>query len=574
MTLAPEHLEDLRKSGLSDATIRAAGFKSIKADGWPLKNGAQSGYAIPYSSLNGSGPFERVRLFYKTPEEGKKHGKYSQKAGTQPRLYLPPNLDRKKLDDPRAPIIITEGEKKALKAVQEGLLCIAVAGWHTWKVKGREMLIQDFKHIHLEGREVVIVPDNDYGSNKGVRDGVRRLRRQLTRRGAAVRVQPIPHGPLKGLDDFLIENSVEEFLALAPLKKVSIDLGAALPAPEYAVEQLAPVNEVTLGGGHGGSGKTILALTMAAHFAASQPWGPFGVRGGRAVYISMEDGAALLLHRLKRIVEVYKLPAHTIEKNLVIIDGSDGDAALCVETNEFGVRGVRMTDLFEEVKEACKGAGLVIIDNASDVFAGDEISRRQVRRFVRELRNLARENNAGIILLAHIDKAAARLGAGGNSYSGSTAWHNSARSRIALKEKDGGVQLIQEKHNMAKKLDGPVMLRWTEGVLTFGEGDARDAEERANLHKIAVLAAIEAAIKDGVDVPTARTGPSTCQGALERFPDLPEPLRGKRGREAFYAALTELHREGAIAREEFKTPARHTRERFKVVKKTPRRNKY
>ncbi|OGQ50779.1 MAG: hypothetical protein A3J24_01525 [Deltaproteobacteria bacterium RIFCSPLOWO2_02_FULL_53_8] len=352
------------------------------------------------------------------------------------------------------------------------------------------------------------------------------------------------------------------------LEKISIEniRDAELQAPTYAVTQLVPEREVTLLGGHGGAGKSILALAQGAHYAAGASWSGFDVRGGRVTYISLEDPGPLIIYRLKKVCEAYDLPLSSVIENLTILDGSEADGALCVETNEYGVRSVVMTPLFEEVKAAVKGCGLIIIDNASDAYGADENSRRQVRRFIRELRSLARENNAGLLLLAHIDKTAARYGANGNTYSGSTAWHNSVRSRLALTEKDGCVEFVQEKLNVGKRLDRAVSLTWHEGVLMPAGGtfEAMETERQEDMDKAAVLAAIQKAIDDGESVPTARTGPKTTQNVLERYPDLPGHLRGRNGRELFYGALTALHREGQLTTEEYTTAARNVRQRFCV----------
>ncbi len=284
------------------------------------------------------------------------------------------------------------------------------------------------------------------------------------------------------------------------------------------------------------------------------------------MYVSLEDFGMLVKYRLKKICEVYNLPVDEIVKNMTILDGSEGDGSLCTELSAYGVRSVKMTSLLEDVKEFSKDCGLIVIDNASDAYSGDENNRRQVRQFIRELRTLARENSAGLILLAHIDKMAARFGANGNTYSGSTAWHNSVRSRLALIEKDGHIELAQEKLNLGKKLDRAIRLTWHEGVLipdgAIAEGP--DVEGQKDLDKMAVLAAIEKAIADGESVPTARMGPRTTQGVLERYPDLPSYLRGRNGREAFYKILTELQREGSLQVEEYTTAARNVRQRFCV----------
>lgn len=90
---------------------------------------------------------------------------------------------------------------------------------------------------------------------------------------------------------------------------------------------------------------------------------------------------------------------------------------------------------------------LIIIDNASDAFAGSEINRQQVRGFIRQLAGLAKDCDAGLILLAHVDKQTSRgmSGAGSESYSGSTAWHNSVRSRVFL-SREGASQMLTLEH--------------------------------------------------------------------------------------------------------------------------------
>jgi RecA-family ATPase len=169
------------------------------------------------------------------------------------------------------------------------------------------------------------------------------------------------------VDDFDVKealSALETEPGLEPvLKKVSLRNieFTELPAP----------------GGHGGAGKSILALIQAACYATSTPWFGFQTKGGRAVYVSLEDPAELLKYRLKKIIEAYDLPADIVEANLIILDGSDVDGTLCTETNEFGVRSISMTPLFTEVEGACRGAGFIVIDNASDAYGADENSRRQ-----------------------------------------------------------------------------------------------------------------------------------------------------------------------------------------------------
>ena len=109
----------------------------------------------------------------------------------------------------------------------------------------------------------------------------------------------------------------------------------------------------------------------------------------------------------------------------------------------------------------------MIVDTASDAFGGDEIQRRQVRAFMRALMCMAKDNNAAVILLAHVDKntSRARRAEGGEGYSGSTAWHNSARSRLFMsRTEDGTLTLEHQKSNLGRMRE-PLALEWPEGGL-------------------------------------------------------------------------------------------------------------
>jgi energy-coupling factor transporter ATP-binding protein EcfA2 len=222
-----DHLTDLQKSGLSDESILSAGIATVprgeiyKRLGYDPQ-GLKSMYEIPY----GEG-FSRYRCFY---EEGKTGPKYLQKKDSGNRLFIPPSA-ASILADTKKLIYFTEGEKKALKASQEGLLCIGLSGLWNWKVKGGS-LIPDFEKIELRDREVVIVPDNDYrkpnkhGYKKNLEKAVNDLVEALIDRGATVSIVELPDGPEKGLDDYLLTHSVEEFLAL-PVKEVQTLDGCA-----------------------------------------------------------------------------------------------------------------------------------------------------------------------------------------------------------------------------------------------------------------------------------------------------------------------------------------------------------
>lgn len=368
------------------------------------------------------------------------------------------------------------------------------------------------------------------------------------------------------------EPPLAEVKAEAPprLQRVALDGLMERPTalPRYAIGGLAPLRHVTLLSAHGGMGKSSLGLLWCAHVACGQPWAGLTVRGPAiAVFVSLEDEAPLVLERLKRIVDEYQLDAGMVTRNVRVFDGTGGDGALVIET----VSGRRLTPTaaMAELEEAATGAALVVIDNASDGYDGEENNRRQVRGFVRHLAQIARDTDCALVLLAHIDKDAAKHGGSGNSYSGSTAWHNSARSRLALIERDGFLELRQEKLNLGKRSD-PIALTFTDsGVLIPGHPDpsADDAggNELAESDALAVLLALEVAEAAGILVPTATGGPATAWHALEPLPELGKEFRTKDGRRRLTAALVKLSRDGRIVRTSFKASGRHIRERWQLA---------
>jgi len=346
---------------------------------------------------------------------------------------------------------------------------------------------------------------------------------------------------------------------VASLIKVPMDsMMVPRPPPRFAVDGYFPLGLVTLLGAHGGAGKSILALIWAALVACGAAFAGHGAICGRALFVSLEDGADMVLDRLRKIVVAYGLDQDAVMANVSILDGSTGNCALVLE-QAYGKR-LTATPLMAEIRAAADVCALVIIDNASDAFVGNENDRGQVRTFMRMLGELARSSDAAVLLLAHIDKNAAKYGAQGNSYSGSTAWHNSARSRLALTEQNGVIELVQEKLTVARKC-APVTLAWNDaGVLVpavGGTGTGTLLTDAAD-----VLAAIRAAEPAGINVPTGRTGPATTLHVLSTLAELPNTLRGPQGRDRFWRALGHLLTTGTIRKEPYRTPSRKQAERF------------
>ena len=247
MLLSAVSLNNLKESGLTDETITLAGIReALPAE---LPSEMCQGYAIPYRSGKGlHDGFVRVRLTAGGTT------KYFQRAGSGSRVYLPPRLSYDVLRNPSLPLIITEGEKKALAADQQGLNCIGLAGVENWRSRkmrlptslltpttapkftmftippGGNILLDTMSEavapelieIIWEGRSVTIVFDTDKRPNPDVQRAAFDLGLWLDAHGAKVTQVHLPAPPETkvGLDDYLLTNTandVREHIANRPV---------------------------------------------------------------------------------------------------------------------------------------------------------------------------------------------------------------------------------------------------------------------------------------------------------------------------------------------------------------------
>lgn len=237
------------------------------------------------------------------------------------------------------------------------------------------------------------------------------------------------------------------------------------PPPAFLWHGLLPLGNASLLSAHGGTGKSTIALMLAVCAVTGRDLFGVAVRPGPAVFVSLEDGQGVVRHRLAHICRCWNINPSELENRLHIVDGTEYPELFTAETRGPG----ETTRTFDELRELLQSvaAGLVVVDNASDAFGGDEIQRRQVRAFMRSLVEIARDTDAAVLLLAHVDKSTsrARKGEGAEGYSGSTAWHNSARSRLFLsRAEDGSLTLEHQKSNLGK-LQEPLSLHWPDGGL-------------------------------------------------------------------------------------------------------------
>lgn len=357
----------------------------------------------------------------------------------------------------------------------------------------------------------------------------------------------------------------------APFEVVNLDgLGVTAPPPQrWYWDRIIPAGAVTLLAAHGGVGKSTLALMLAATAADARQTSSFlGVplHPCRVCYYSAEDPREVVMRRLDAIVRGLELSPDRVRERLTVLDATGGDPILFADQPGRGVRAAGTTATYQALDAyvARKRIELLVIDNASDAFAASEIDRPSVRAFVRSLAQLVKARDGAVLLLSHVDKATAKASGGplaalsaGEAYSGSSAWNNSARSRLFMHRRESGLlELKQQKSNLGP-LVAPIVLEWPEGELPRLV-PAPDSLEGGDDVLLALLTLVHDFEERGEHVSATTSGPSTAARQFKDEPGCPKGLKPAQ----ITAKLRDAEREGLLRRENFLTAGRRERERF------------
>ena len=323
-----------------------------------------------------------------------------------------------------------------------------------------------------------------------------------------------------------VDNETREIAPL--LKPVSVRdvLTAPSPPPEFVWDGYIPRGVVTILGAHGGTGKSTIALMLAVCASIGRPLFGAEVDPCKVLYVSLEDSGAIARHRLANICNCWSIDPLELFYRLHLVDGTEYPELFSAESRGAGL----LTDTYKEMSAIVQteGIGLVIVDNASDAYGGDEIQRRQVRAFIRALGSVIKPTNAGCLLLAHVDKntSKARKAEGGEGYSGSTAWHNSARSRLFLTRGDDDLLTLEHQKSNLGRLREPIKLEWAKDGLPklveqSGIGDllssiASNAQDVRSKALLLMIAEFEERKHYCSPVPTAR---NNVHATLSTEPD-------------------------------------------------------
>jgi putative DNA primase/helicase len=246
--LLPKHLADVERSGLTAATIAAAGLRSetdpvVIRDLLHWRSGAERlgpCLVLPYPTADGA-PSDYARVKPDRPRSDReKEGKlikYESPVGQPNRPYFTPGAIRllqapRNRSGKRTFLLTTEGEKKSLASDQAGFPAIGLTGpWGWTKAREKDVdghkqgpreLIDGLTAIDWRRFHVGIIWDADPRRNPSVHFGFCELARVLHEHGAEITFVELPLGargsdglPAKvGLDDFIVAWGEDAFRQL------------------------------------------------------------------------------------------------------------------------------------------------------------------------------------------------------------------------------------------------------------------------------------------------------------------------------------------------------------------------
>lgn len=251
--------------------------------------------------------------------------------------------------------------------------------------------------------------------------------------------------------------------------------GKPVPPRAWHVPDLIPARTVTLLGGDGGTGKSLLALQLAVATATGRPWIGREVISGGVVYISAEDDRDELHRRIADIGRAEGIALADLDR-LTLLSLAGEDALLATLDPRTGA--LRPSSLYTALDAQLSELqpALLILDTLADLFPGNENDRAQARHFIGLTRGLALRHECAMILLAHPSLSGLNSGTG---MSGSTAWNNSVRSRLYFErirqdgyEADPDARVLRTMKANYGRTGGEIALKWNDGVFTLAGGES------------------------------------------------------------------------------------------------------
>ena len=184
-----QHQRLIGESAISDEVRDTRGYISIRTRAELKRKGfAESQTSVPTLLIPVFNVHGELAMYQSRPDEPRivksKAMKYEMPKGSRMVLDVHPSI-REQLADPKIPLFVTEGIRKADSAISQGICCIALLGVWNWRGTnglGGRTALADWEIIALNGREVYIVFDSDVMLKPEIHAALSRLKAFLEKR--------------------------------------------------------------------------------------------------------------------------------------------------------------------------------------------------------------------------------------------------------------------------------------------------------------------------------------------------------------------------------------------------------
>jgi RecA-family ATPase len=337
--------------------------------------------------------------------------------------------------------------------------------------------------------------------------------------------------------------------------------GVPIEPRRWIAHNRIPVGEPGIMSGDGGTGKTKLALQLGVSISAELPDWIGGVvdAEGPVIVFSAEEKLKEMHRRTLDVIEHRGLSFRDLNSRLHFI--CDQDNAVLGALDRNGIVQPTMSLLRLEQTVIAIRPALVIVENAADVYNGNENDRTNVTRFVRGLLGrLTVSCESTVMLIQHPSVSGLNDGTG---RSGSTGWNNAGRWRCnftKIKDDENGLRQLEIVKNNYGPDGEKVRLRWERGVFV-PEGSA------SSPHRAAADQAVDELFLRLLDKRLAQGRPIRPSSGRGSAPSelAGDPEANGTTTEAFRAAMERLYTASKIVTVETGPPAK----RIKHIERAP-----
>lgn len=302
-------------------------------------------------------------------------------------LQLPYGLASVAMADANADLYLVEGERKADKLISWGLQALSLKNIEKW---------YDRFAGFFKSRRVIILPDNDeagerYATKAAELVGPSASIFRLPGLGDGGDILDWDGGPadLIALTNGTEPETVERLLPVEWIGDIEPVIDGF-----WLIEDWLPKSGIAAIYGHPSSGKSFLALHMAAHVAQGSAWNERPVEQGVVVYVVAEGqkGFRNRVYAMRASGELSGEAPFFLIPTPIDLQSADGDVGALAATIRKVVRGAGMAP------------GMVVIDTLSKTFGAGKENTDDMVSYVNNCQRIASEFDCLTVVVHHRPK--------------------------------------------------------------------------------------------------------------------------------------------------------------------------